>query len=103
MRRLSKLKIPFSFTFMSCNLSDGKSDGIVEVKKARLLQRQSEKYHKHADIVEKYMDNGGRLFSFRYILDEGNCYPYMLMDTYIADPVNKKCLVSAFSLIFATK
>ncbi len=50
-------------------------------------------------IVEKYMDNGGRLFSFRYILDEGNCYPYMLMDTYIADPVNKKCLVSAFSLI----
>ena len=56
MRRLSKLKIPFSFTFMSCNLSDGKSDGIVEVKKARLLQRQSEKYHKHADIVEKYMD-----------------------------------------------
>lgn len=56
MRRLSKLKIPFSFTFMSCNLSDGKSYGIVEVKKARLLQRQSEKYHKHADIVEKYMD-----------------------------------------------
>ena len=56
MRRLSKLKIPFSFTFMSCNLSDGKSDGIIEVKKARLLQRQSEKYHKHADIVEKYMD-----------------------------------------------
>lgn len=50
-------------------------------------------------IVEKYMDNGGRLFSFRYILDEGNCYPYMLMDTYIADPVHKKCLVSAFSYI----
>lgn len=50
-------------------------------------------------IVEKYIDNGGRLFSFRYILDEGNCYPYMLMDTYIADPVHKKCLVSAFSLI----
>ena len=56
MRRLSKLKIPFSFTFMSCNLTDGRSEGIVEVKKARLLQRQSEKYHQHADIVEKYMD-----------------------------------------------
>ncbi len=50
-------------------------------------------------LVEKYIDNGGRLFSFRYILDEGNCYPYMLMDTYIADPVHKKCLISAFSYI----
>lgn len=50
-------------------------------------------------LVEKYMDNGGRLFSFRYILDEGKSYPYMLMDTYIADPVNKKCLVSAFSFV----
>lgn len=56
MRRLSKLKKTFSFTFMSCNLTDGKSDGIVEVKRARLLKRQSEKYHKNADIVEKYMD-----------------------------------------------
>ncbi len=50
-------------------------------------------------LVEKYIDNGGRLFSFRYILDDGNCYPYMLMDTYIADPVNKKHLISAFSYI----
>ena len=50
-------------------------------------------------IVEKYMDNGGRLFSFRYILDEGEAHPYMLMDTYIADPKNKKSLISAFSLI----
>lgn len=48
-------------------------------------------------IVEKYMDNGGRLFSFRYFLDEGKCYPYLLMDTYIADPVNKKSLISALS------
>ncbi len=50
-------------------------------------------------LVEKYIDNGGRLFSFRYILDQGNSYPYLLMDTYIADPVNKKCLISAFSYI----
>ena len=50
-------------------------------------------------LVEKYIDNGGRLFSFRYFLDEGKCYPYMLMDTYIADPVNKKHLISAFSYV----
>ncbi len=48
-------------------------------------------------LVEKYIDNGGRLFSFRYFLDGDNSYPYLLMDTYIADPVNKKKLISAFS------
>lgn len=48
-------------------------------------------------LVEKYIDNGGRLFSFRYFLDGEKAYPYLLMDTYIADPVNKKKLISAFS------
>ena len=48
-------------------------------------------------LVEKYIDNGGRLFSFRYFLDGDNCYPYLLMDTYVADPVNKKKMISAFS------
>lgn len=48
-------------------------------------------------LVEKYIDNGGRLFSFRYFLDGDNSYPYLLMDTYIADPVHKKKLISAFS------
>ena len=49
-------------------------------------------------IIEKYLDNGGRLFSFRYLLNEGECYPYLLMDTYIADPENKQYLISSFSL-----
>ena len=48
-------------------------------------------------LIENYIDNGGRLFSFRYLLNQGNPIPYLLMDTYIADPVNKQCLVSAFS------
>ncbi len=48
-------------------------------------------------LIEKYLDNGGRLFSFRYLLNEGECYPYLLMDTYIADPTDKKYLISAFS------
>lgn len=48
-------------------------------------------------LIEKYLDNGGRLFSFRYLLNDGACYPYLLMDTYIADPTNKKYLISAFS------
>ena len=48
-------------------------------------------------MAEKYIDNGGRLFSFRYFLDGDNSYPYLLMDTYIADPINKEKLISAFS------
>lgn len=49
-------------------------------------------------IIEQYLDNGGRLFSFRYLLNEGEYYPYLLMDTYIADPENKQYLISSFSL-----
>lgn len=56
MRELSRQHIPFSFTFMSCNLSDSTSEGVVEVHHARLLKRESEKYHKHAEMVEKYLN-----------------------------------------------
>lgn len=48
-------------------------------------------------LVEKYIDNGDRLFSFRYFLDGDEYSPYLLMDTYIADHVNKKKMISAFS------
>lgn len=48
-------------------------------------------------VIEQYIDNGGSIFSFRYILDDGNYYPYLTFDTYIADPIRKKCLISAFT------
>lgn len=48
-------------------------------------------------VIEQYIDNGGSIFSFRYILDNGKYYPYLMFDTYIADPVDKKCLISAFT------
>lgn len=56
MRRLSKEGVPFGFTFMSCNLSKGSSDGIVEVRTARLIARESSAYHVNADFVERYLD-----------------------------------------------
>lgn len=56
MRRLSKEGKPFSFSFMSCNLSKGSSDGIVEVRRAKLISRESKAYHVNADFVERYMD-----------------------------------------------
>ena len=45
-------------------------------------------------VVEKYIDNGGELFGVRYLLKDGEAYPYLLMDTYVADPVEKRSLIS---------
>ena len=48
-------------------------------------------------FAERYIDNGGRLFNIRYLISDGEAYPYLALDTYIADPVNKKRLISALS------
>lgn len=48
-------------------------------------------------VIEKYIDNGGSIFSFRYLIKDGEFYPYLMFDTYIADPINKKYLISAFT------
>ena len=56
MRRLSEKNIPFSFTFMSCNLTDGTSDGVIQVHHARFLSREVKQRHKDADIVERYVN-----------------------------------------------
>lgn len=56
MRRLSEKGISFSFTFMSCNLTDGTSDGVIEVMHGRLLSREVERHHKNADYVERYLN-----------------------------------------------
>ena len=48
-------------------------------------------------FVEQYIDNGGRLFNIRYIINEGEAYPYLAIDTFISDPVDKKRLISALS------
>lgn len=56
MRRLSEKNIPFSFTFMSCNMSDGSSEGVVEVMHARLLSREDSRHHRDAEFVERYLN-----------------------------------------------
>lgn len=48
-------------------------------------------------IAEKYIDNGGELFGARYLLQDGEAYPYLLMDTYVADPIKRTSLISAFT------
>lgn len=49
-------------------------------------------------VVETYVDNGGELFGARYILRDGEAYPYLLIDTYIVDPIERKSLISGFTL-----
>ena len=48
-------------------------------------------------IVEKYIENGGELFGVRYLLREGEAYPYFMMDTYVVDPSSRAGLISGFS------
>ncbi|MBQ1733404.1 MAG: ATP-grasp domain-containing protein [Lachnospiraceae bacterium] len=49
-------------------------------------------------IAEKYIENGGELFGVRYLVQNGEAYPYLLIDTYVADPINRTSLISAFTL-----
>ncbi len=48
-------------------------------------------------IAEKYIENGGELFGVRYLVQDGEAYPYLLIDTYVADPINRTSLISAFT------
>lgn len=45
-------------------------------------------------IVEKFIENDGSLFSVRYLLKNGEAYPYFLMDTYVLDASSQKGLIS---------
>lgn len=48
-------------------------------------------------ICEKYIDNGGEIFSVRYLIKDGEAYPYLIMDTYVVDPITRKSLISGLS------
>ena len=48
-------------------------------------------------IAEKYIENGGEIFGVRYLVQDGEAYPYLLIDTYIADPINRTSLISAYT------
>ena len=61
-------------------------------------------YHKAMDasaskriIAQKYIENHGEIFGARYLVQDGEAYPYLLIDTYVADPVHRTSLISAFT------
>ena len=56
MRHISRDKGEFSFSFMSYSETSGKSDGIVDVARARLRSRPAENKNRNREIMEAYMD-----------------------------------------------
>lgn len=56
MRKISRSGGSFSFTFMSCDTGRKRSSGVVHVRSARLLKRESVKYNNHAEDMERYID-----------------------------------------------
>lgn len=56
MREQSKRNAPFEFTYMSCDLTRAKSQGVIHVSHGRLLSREIKDMHKDADIVERYIN-----------------------------------------------
>ena len=49
-------------------------------------------------IAERYIDNGGEIFGAKYLIQDGEAYPYLLIDTYVVDPFSRRSLISAFTL-----
>ena len=57
MKNLSKEDNFFSFTFLSCDLSRQKSDGVIEVKNATLTKRNTKEQNVNAEIMLNYYDH----------------------------------------------
>lgn len=81
---------------------DGSSSaGISVCQKAEEVKSALEKAYAASKskkiIAEKFIENNGEIFSVRYLLKDGEAYPYFLMDTYVADPVHRTSLISALS------
>lgn len=81
---------------------DGNSSmGITVCQKAEEVPAAIEKAYAASTIkriiAEKYIENSGELFSVRYVLKNGEAYPYFVMDTYVADPIHRTSLISGFT------
>ncbi len=56
MRELSDRKVPFSLAFMSCATSTQSSQGIVDVRHARLRPRPQANDNRLTELLEEYVD-----------------------------------------------
>lgn len=56
MRQLTAEGKAFSMEFMSLNMSEMKSEGVVEVGRARLRKKADARMYRNADFLMPYMD-----------------------------------------------
>lgn len=56
MRELSRLRIPFSFSFMSYSIARRKSEGIVTVRRARLCKQNRKERNRYSGYMLNYID-----------------------------------------------
>lgn len=56
MRRLSELRIPFSFSYMSYSIARRKSEGIVCIRRARLCKQNRKERNRYTDYMLNYID-----------------------------------------------
>ncbi|MBM6944691.1 hypothetical protein H6B32_05760 [Bacteroides gallinaceum] len=56
MRELSRLRIPFSFSFMSYSIARRKSEGIVTVCRARLCKQNRKERNRYSSYMLNYID-----------------------------------------------
>ena len=56
MRRLSELRIPFSFSYMSYSIARRKSEGIVSIRHARLCKQNRKERNRYTDYMLNYID-----------------------------------------------
>lgn len=81
---------------------DGCSSAGISVSMDKTTIREACRFARAASksgkiVVEKYIDNGGEIFGARYVIKNGEAIPYLLIDTYVVDPVGRKSLISGFT------
>lgn len=56
MRELSRLRIPFSFSFMSYSIARRKSEGIIYIRRARLCKQNRKERNRYSGYMLNYID-----------------------------------------------
>jgi hypothetical protein len=56
MRELSKLRQPFTFTFMSWSETTQSTHGVVEVRQGRLVNKSKSVEYLNSEFLEPYLD-----------------------------------------------
>ncbi len=56
MRELSRLRIPFSFSFMSYSIARRKSEGIICIRRARLCKQNRKERNRYSSYMLNYID-----------------------------------------------